>query len=387
MSDFLVVVRPDADAATVSAALIALGATVQRFSHLRRILRVSGLSQQAIESVADVETAEPEGLRVHATQDISIDAGFNGGSWAIARSIRRRAPWSTRHLRFPQTVTYQCARDGTGVDYYALDSGVRTTHSEFTGRATLVYEFYSSGGVGDDQGHGSGTTSCGCGATVGFARGALIWSFKCLDHTNSGTNTSVISAVNEVLSHYAGRSGLNRPAVVNMSMGGFTSAINTSIASMIDVGLVVVATAGNDKADLAVVTQLPAESDADVIVVGGSGPADIPYYGSQSGSNYGTRVDVVAPSQVAWMANNTGDSDYRQNLGTSFGCGYVSGVVCCMLQGHNRLTTRAEVQAVRAHVMSQATTGKFTSAFGLTLPDRLLYLNPLTAAPEAISGL
>ncbi|UWU17010.1 hypothetical protein N2599_29865 (plasmid) [Rhizobium sullae] len=59
-----------------------------------------------------------------------------------------------------------------------------------------------------------------------------------------------------------------------------------------------------------------------------------------------------------------------------------------MLQGHNRLTSRSQVQAVKAKLLANATTGKLRSAFGLSpLPDKILYLDPNQAAPEPISGL
>lgn len=388
----LVVIKSQQDRDQWIEALNDAGVQWTDFPGLPRIFRVEGVTTDTfpLKQHPGVESIEPDDLPVKGSeQTLSISATLSGASWAIARVIRRRAPWPTSRLQFPRNTYYRCERDGTGVDFYSFDSGIRTSHVEFGGRASSVYEYFSSGGAGDDNGHGSATSSCACGATVGVARGASLFSFKCLDSSNAGTNTSLISAISEALTHYAGRSGLNRPAVANLSLGGFGSAINTAIADMINAGIVVVASAGNDRIDLGTIDYFPAESDADVIVVGGVGAADIPYFRDAGGSNWGTRVDLSAPSQNIRAAISSGDSAYDQWAGTSFGCGFASGVVACMLEGHPRLTGRTQVQAVKAKLMANATTGKLANpgTFGITLPDRILYLNPNQAAPEPISGL
>lgn len=310
-----------------------------------------------------------------------------GGSWGVARHIRRRAPWPTRRLQFPWTTYYRCARDGTGVDVYSLDTGLRTTHEQFSGRATMVWEGVSSGGVGDNNGHGTGTGSCAVGTTVGFASGSLIWGFKCLGSDNTGSASTLITGMGEVLTHYNDRSATNRPAVLNMSLVFSSGSFSTAVAALIDAGVVVVACAGNSRRDLATITVFPAESDPDVLVVGGINAADWPYYYNASGSNWGARVDVSAASSRVVCAGNGADDAYQTVNGTSFGCGLTTGAVACMLQGHSRLTSRAEVQAVRAHVRATATIGRITNSWGITLPDRILYLNPDIEAPETIPGL
>ncbi len=147
--------------------------------------------------------------------------------------------------------------------------------------------------------------------------------------------------------------------------------------------------AGNEMDELVIGTY-PAPFTADAIVAGGSGMADIPYYHSIDGTNFGTEVDILAPGQAIRLAAATvaGVGDYQTRRGTSISCPFVAGVVACMLEGHNRLTTRAQVQAVRTKLLANATAGKIRSAFGLTpLPDKILYLDPDQTAPETISGI
>lgn len=341
-----------------------------------------------------VEIAEADDLPAQPAQDLSIAEDITGDSWAIARIIRRSAPWPTRRLQFPWDTTFNCVRDGLGVDWYSIDSGFRLTHDEITGRATNVYEAVSSGGAGDDFGHGTNTATVACGSTVGLARNALLWSFKVISFAGVINNAHIVSALGEVLSHYNGRSGTNRPAVLNMSIVNASNAANAALGDCIAAGIFVVACAGNTLTDLGTIDMFPAEGDADILVVGGTGVADIPYYGGAvyQGTNWGTRVDILAPSNLVKAGAHTANDAFITVNGTSFACAYASGAVACMLQGHARLANRAQVQAVKTHVVANATTGRinataFAQAGVTTLTDRLMYLDPLQVAPESISGL
>lgn len=306
----------------------------------------------------------------HCLQPLTLDAELEDDSWAIARVIRRNPPWNKNHIVHPFETYFRCVRDGTGVDYYTLDTGIRLDHDEFGGRATNVYEFHSSGGLGDDNGHGTATSSIACGSTVGIARGALLFSFKCFNSAGSGSGTAIVTAAGEALDFYNSR---NRPAVVNLSfVGGLAESITED---MIDAGMVLVAAAGNTKTDMDTTSVLPAEWP-DVIGVGGSAMADTPYYQGEFGTNYGSNIDVVAPAQNIRHAWRTSSSDYKKGNGTSLACPLASGIVACMLQGYRKLTSRAQVQEVVLKLKANASTGQVVNAYGITLPDRMLYVDP-----------
>jgi subtilisin family serine protease len=349
----------------------------KEFAGLPRQLHLPSVEPKDLPQLAGVEFAESDGLPSFGTADhpVSISANFTGGNWGILRATRRRPPWFTGRLdySFPLESFYRSGdKTGVGVDVYVLDSGVRLTHTEVSGRAVNEYEFYSSAGVGDDFGHGTGVSACAAGATRGLARDSNIRSYKCLNNANAGTNLALTSAISEVITDYSASSN---PGVVNMSLVGFGASINSAVSSMIDAGLVVVVSAGNTMSDLGITDQFPAESDAEVIVVGGINPADTPYYSGAFGSNYGTRIDVSAASQAVHTAYNTSDNAFVLWEGTSFGAPIVSGAIACMLQGETKLTTRAQVQAVRAYVRNNATVGFLQNAHGITLPDRILYFD------------
>ncbi len=232
---------------------------------------------------------------------------------------------------------------------------------------------------------------------VGIARGASIFGFKIGQAPSGGSSTTALTtAIGQLLTHYAGRSN---PAVCNISYifssGGGVAA---AVASMIDAGIVVTGPAGNAVTNLSTLDVFPAEAP-DAICVAGLGMADIPYYEYgvdlptgvlTFGTNFGTSVSIMAPAQGVLLASASvlGIGSYRVGSGTSYASPMVAGVVACMLQGYEKLTSRTQVQAVKTKLLANATTGKLRSAFGLTpLPDRILYLDPGQVGPEPISGL
>jgi subtilisin family serine protease len=388
----IVVVNRDADRDAFLAQCA--GLDVRPFEGLPRHFLIMGVTPEtfAIANHPDIEVIEPDDLPVKScSQSITIDDDLSGGSWAILRAINRDPPWNTKRIVTPVEAEFDCYRRGRGVDIYHFDSGIRTTHEEFGGRATNVYEFFDSGEAGDDNGHGTRTSSCAAGETVGLARDALIFSFKCLDSTNSGSTAALIAAAGEALTHYQGRSALNRPAVANFSLRFTSSAANSAIADLIDAGMVCVAAVANDGVDLSSISSFPAEA-TDVIAVGGIGMADIPYYNPDVpsgsgvvGTNYGTRVDILAPSQTVYTASFSADDTYGLGHGTSMGCPIVTGVLACMLEGYRRLTSRSEVQIVRDYLIAQATTGRFRTAFGFSpLPDAIVYLDRSNEPPRIV---
>ncbi|TIN76792.1 S8 family serine peptidase [Mesorhizobium sp.] len=368
------------------------GVTLEPIAGLKRHFRAEGdvsaiADHPAIEAMSDADRVIPP----PAVQSITLDNLLVGGSWALARTIRRGAPWNVDHVKSPIDTFYRYERDGTGVDIYVVDSGIELAHAEFGGRATNVYEYASSGGAGDDSGHGTAVASVAAGATAGPARGALLWSFKSSTSSAGGsTDLSLVTALGQLNTHYAGRAGLNRPAVVNLSINPVHGAtVVSAIGDLIDDGLVCVQSAGNDKAELVIGTY-PAAFTADSIIAGGTGIADIPYFYGLDGTNYGSAVHILAPGIAVRVAAATvrAAGDYEARRGTSFSSPLVAGVIACMLQGHNRLTTRTQVQAVKTKLLANATTGKLRTAYGLApLPDKILYLDPVQVAPETISGL
>ena len=308
-------------------------------------------------------------------QAIEINSQMQGGSWAVARHIRRGAPWLARgRIRGAISTFFEAERTGVGVDVYMVDSGLRFSHAEFGGRGIAVGGVYGEGAV-DDHGHGTEMASMVAGATVGFARGASLRIVKGLDSNNAGTSALIAAAIDLAREDYLSRAATNRPAVLNLSLFASLPVVGEAAAACIDAGMVVVTSAGNNRSSTMAYPGL----EPDVVVVGGLRANDTPYYIARSGSNWGPRVDILAGAELVWAAEFSGDNSYQQATGTSGAAALVSGAIACMLHGRPRLRTRMQVRALRAELVRTATTGKLIPQPHLgigDLPDRILYFDP-----------
>lgn len=321
-----------------------------------------------------------------AANSFTIADDFTGGNWGLVRHVRRDAPWNVDRIKTPFPTYYRSVRDGTGVDVYAIEGPSRLTHAEFGGRVTRISGDGTNGASSPE--HGTAALSLALGVNTGFARGSLGWLAEWGDYSLA----AMITACGAVLSHYTERSATNRPAVcwVADQRDATSSAYEVAIADMIDAGIVVISVAGNFLDDLAITPRYPGIY-TDVICVGGILAADIPFYRTFGGTGFGARVDVSAATERTHSADYQSDEGYRLFSGTSAAEPMVAGVVACMLQGKSRLTTRTQVQAVRAKLIANATTGRLRDQpqFGIPaggLPDRILYLDP-DIASEEIAGV
>lgn len=406
MAETIVVLKsPDLAAAFVEE-VRAAGLTIEPFPGLPRHFRVPGVAAAAFPfrahpSVQAVGDGDKE--LTPCFQEVVLEQNMLGtGGWAAARVIRRRNPWWTPGggaLPFPRTSTFNAKRTGAGVDIFMIDSGAEYTHPEFGGRVNQYWHYSSSYATTqlDGSGHGTHCLALALGRTVGIAREARGHSYKFFSSGSGAPTSYAISAMGAIRSHYLAQADDDRPAVMFMSWSGFDSTLDAAVSDMIDVGIVCCFPAGNDAINITSTVIRPAESDPDTIVCGGLAPDDTPYYTPESGSGTNwslTDVDILAPAQRTLSARRASDGGgYRLGNGTSYAAPIVAGVIACMLQGYRRLTTRAQVQAVKQKLLDNATTGalkprrKIRSPYDwFQLPDRIVYLDPHIEF-EVIPGL
>src|SRR5215203_1232774 len=195
------------------------------------------------------------------------------------------------------------------VDVAVLDTGI-TADSDLN-VAGGISCLAGDTSYADDNGHGThvaGTIGAldNDSGVVGVAPGARLWAVKVLDADSSGWRSDVICGLDWV----AANSGTID--VVNMSLGGGGSdsscsgddALHSAICRVVDAGVPVIVSAGNDGMDAANV--VPAAYD-EVITVsaladsdglpGGVGAATTlgPDDSLASFSNFGADVDIAAP--------------------------------------------------------------------------------------------
>ena len=274
-----------------------------------------------------------------------------------------------RNLPLNQQFTYNAT--GAGVKAYDIDTGLRITHADFTGRVAAGVDLYDGGTVDDCQGHGTHTAGTIAGTLYGVAKGATIVPVRIGDCSTSLAIDRAIAGIDWVTGdHQAGQ-----PAVANMSFQlGTSQASDQAVNRMIDDGVVAVAAAGNGLGnglfaqDACSIT--PARVPR-VLTVSGSTSTDA----KMSYANYGTCVDIFAPGNnivSAGIASNTASATMS---GTSMASPHGAGAAALYLQSNPSAT----VAQVTGALTTNATTGKITSP-GSGSPNRLLYTGFIAAS-------
>lgn len=279
--------------------------------------------------------------------DFNASTIQTGATWGLDRIDQHALPLST---------TYTYNNNGTGVNVYIIDTGIRSTHTQFGGRATKDYDSVGDGQNGNDcAGHGTHVAGTIGGSTYGVAKNVKLHAVRVLNCAGSGSTSGVIAGINWVTAHHV------HPAVANMSLGGGASAsLDTATNSMINHGVVLAVAAGNDNANAC--NSSPARVP-NAITTGATTSSDARAYFS----NWGTCLDIFAPGYSitsAWIGSNTATNTIS---GTSMASPHVAGVAALYLQAHPSAT----VSTVRNAIVNASTKNKVTDVAGSA--NRLLY--------------
>ncbi|EFL34975.1 secreted serine protease [Streptomyces viridochromogenes DSM 40736] len=245
---------------------------------------------------------------------------------------------------------------GAGVTVYVIDTGVRTTHRDFGGRASHGWDFVGNDGVAADaNGHGTHVAGTVAGKSHGVAKKARIVSVRVLDAAGGGTTARVIAGIDWVTRH------ARKPAVANLSLGGFRNAqldaaVRTSIAS----GVTYTVAAGNDGRPAGLYSPGSVEQ---AITVGATDRRDT----KPAFSNHGPALDLFAPGVAITSASAASDTAQATYSGTSMASPHAAGAAALYLADHPKATPS---QVGRALTTSAAT--KKISGGGPGSPDKLL---------------
>ena len=301
------------------------------------------------EGVADLR-ADPDVAYIEEDGIVTLETTQSGATWGIDRIDQRSRPLSG---------TYTYTSTGTGVRAYIIDTGIQTSHSQFGGRASAVYDAIGDGRNGQDcNGHGTHVAGTVGSATYGVAKNVLLRAVRVLNCSGSGSNSGVIAGMDWVRTNHI------KPAVANMSLGGgFSSAVNTAANNLSNAGVFLAVAAGNSNANAC--NYSPSSASA-VTSVMSSTSTDA----KSSFSNFGSCTHLYAPGSSitsTWLNGGTNTIS-----GTSMATPHVTGVAAL----YKATFGDASSSTIRTWLINNATANVITGNPSGT-PNRLLYKSTL----------
>jgi len=313
--------------------------------------------------------------------------------------------WHYEAIRLPEAWDIEKGTSSP-VTVAVIDGGVPTGHPDFAGKLLPGYDFYSDAATsGDGDGrdpnpedtapdtdyHGSHVTGTVAAATnnnlgvAGVSWGAQVVPIRALSG-GSGTLADVADALRWAagLSVNGVPANSNPAKVINMSLGGpmactSAPALQQAINEASAAGAIIVVAAGNSNADAS--TFSPAGCSGVVTVGATNASGSRAWY-----SNYGTRIDVMAPGGEAGQPvfSTLASGAYGGKAGTSMAAPHVAGVLALMKSKNPNLTAAEAVNILKetASPLDAAACNRPSgSECGAGLVDARAALDRLNAPP------
>jgi serine protease len=326
-----------------------------------------GFSVEVDARGADRFARDPRVERVEQVCPIYLSGTQSSAPWGLDRVDQSDRPLNT-------TYTYQ--ETGAGVHLYIIDSGISSSNAGQLGTRLKTGKNFVPGIPSTNttdcygaDGHGTAVAAIAAGATYGVAKSALVYPYRIFGCSGDGSTEIARAAVDWLIDHH------QAPAVANMSWwyspnSSEASSLEESIASAIEEGIVVVASANNHSLDAC--GQTPSRIP-EVVTVGATNASDVrATFGNGKRSNFGTCVDLWAPGHGLPAINKNGGAWTVE--GTSFAAPAVTGAAALYLQ-----TNPSHPPATVAHHLAHHATPGVLSDLGAGSPNLLLFAKPAHA--------
>lgn len=301
--------------------------------------------------------------RLNALQNDKRVAFVEADGIATTVATQTGSPWGLDRIDqrlLPLSNSFTYTANGSGVNTYVIDTGIRASHNDFGGRVVGGYDAVDGSlPAADCNGHGTHVAGTVGGAKYGVAKDSNLIAVRVLDCAGSGYWSWIIAGIDYVTSHHQP----GQPAVANMSLGGGVStALDNAVKNSIASGVTYVIAAGNSNADAC--KSSPARVP-EAITIGATDRSDA----RPSWSNWGSCVDFFAPGVDIASTWHTGDTASNTISGTSMASPHVAGVASQYLQNNPGATP----QQVRSALYNKTTKDRVTRARSAN--DHLLFTN------------
>lgn len=240
--------------------------------------------------------------------------------------------WAYEETDAVSALDYYKLKAKSNINIAVVDSGINYNHELLKYRVVRTKMDFSTDNTGDEMdkaGHGTKVAGAIAKSTPSNVK---LFAYKIFDKNLKGTSSGVVAALSYI------KQLKNKPDIINCSFT--TGGLGTVIDELVDMGVTVVASAGNDGKK---VYKQPAIFDSVITVA-----ATNQYGYAWSSSSYGSCVDISAPGVSVYTANFPGNNTYAQFAGTSMAAPLVSAAAAYVLMENKKYTPEQVIQELIA---------------------------------------